>query len=180
MGSAPSEPSGRYRSLVLVGFMAAGKTAVGRHLEQLTGWRVVDVDAEIEKGAGETVAELFRSRGESWFRREEDRVVREALDLRGVVLVPGGGWAAAPGRVEALANDVLTVWLVVSAEEAVARASREGETRPLLAGAEPALDKARVLLNAREPFYRRAAVHLDTEGRTPLEVAELISEFLRR
>jgi len=180
MESGRSEIPGGYGAVVLVGFMAAGKTAVGRALARRTGWRLVDVDAEIVARAGAGVSEIFRTRGESWFRGEEERLTREALDLEGVVVVPGGGWAAAAGRLDGLPGHVLSVWLRVSPEAAVARAAEDGDTRPLLRGPEPTLDRARRLLAAREPFYRKAALHLDTEGRVPLEVADEISETLRR
>lgn len=177
MGNAPSE---RHTAVILVGFMAAGKTAVGREVARRTGWRLVDVDAEVEARTGATVPELFATRGEAWFRQAEDDLTREALDRREVVVVPGGGWAAIPGRLEGLPSGVLSVWLRVSPETAVARAAVEGDTRPLLRGPEPPLDRARALLADREPHYARAGLHLDTEGRLPLEVADQILEILRR
>lgn len=180
MESGPSDMHEGYAAVLLVGFMAAGKTAVGRALARRTGWRLVDVDSEIVARTGADVSELFRTRGEIWFREEEERLTREALDLTGVVVVPGGGWAAAAGRMEGLSPRVLSVWLRVSPETAVERAANQGETRPLLAGPEPVLEKARRLLALREPSYRRAALHLDTEGRVPLELADEISEILRR
>jgi len=177
MGNAPSE---LHTAVLLVGFMAAGKTAVGKELARRTGWRLVDVDAEVEVLAGAPVAEVFATRGEAWFRREEERLTREALDRSGVVVVPGGGWAGVPGRLEGLPPRILSVWLRVSAEAAVARAAGDGDTRPLLTGPEPPLDRARALLAAREPHYAGAALHLDTEGRLPVEVADHILEILRR
>lgn len=177
MGNAPADG---YAAVLLVGFMAAGKTAVGRELARRTGWRLVDVDEALESWAGASVAELFAARGEAWFRQEEDRLTREALDLREVVVVPGGGWAAVPGRLGDLPARVLSVWLRVSPEAAVERAELEGDTRPLLRGPEPPLDRARALLAAREPHYAGAALHLDTEGRVPLEVADQILDYLRR
>ncbi|MDT8341019.1 MAG: shikimate kinase, partial [Longimicrobiales bacterium] len=111
--------------------------------------------------------------------READ-LVRSALDLPGAVVVPGGGWGAVPGRLGALPRGVLSVWLRVSPEAALERAAGQGDTRPLLRGPGPALERARELLSARLPAYRAAALHLDTEGRLPLEIADEISEILRR
>lgn len=177
MGNGPSDgPS----SVLLVGFMASGKTAVGKEIARLSGWRVVDVDRDIETEAGASISDLFATRGEAWFRREEDRRTRRALDLQGVVVVPGGGWATFPGRMESLPPHVASIWLQVSPETALERARRDGDSRPLLRGSERSLEDARKLLASREPFYRLAALHLDTEGHEPLELAGEIVEFLRR
>lgn len=167
-------------TVLLVGFMAAGKTALGRALAERTGWTLMDVDRDIEAAYGCSVAQLFEDFGEPWFRSEEDRRTLEALDLTGTIVVPGGGWAALPGRMERLPAHVRTVWLRVTAESAVLRASKEGDTRPLLGAGPTALDAARRLLAEREPYYRLADLHLDTEGRLPLELAGEILEFLRR
>lgn len=172
--------AGATLSVLLVGFMASGKTAVGAELARISGMPRVEVDREIESAAGATVSEIFRDRGEAWFRREEDRRTRRALDQRGVVVVPGGGWAAAHGRMESLPAHVVSVWLRVTPETAVVRAARDGATRPLLEEGEGRLDRVRELMEHREPFYRLATLHLDTEGRKPLELAGEILEHLRR
>lgn len=160
--------------------MASGKTAVGEALGGATGWPVVDVDAEIEAEVGDSVAGIFRTRGEAWFREAEARVTEEALACRGVVVVPGGGWATRTGRLASVPEHVLSVWLRVTAEEAVERARADGPVRPLLHEAEDPLEAARRLIRDREPYYRKAELHLDTGGRSPLEVADLILKELRR
>ena len=73
----------------------------------------------------------------------------------------------------------MSVWLRISAEEAVRRAARRPGTRPLLAGAEDPLRRARELLAEREPLYAEAELHLDTGSATPLEVADQILIHLR-
>lgn len=167
-------------SVLLVGFMASGKSTVGRLLAQRTGWRLVDVDGEIEARTGTPIAQLFRERGEEWFREEEAQVTRRALDLPGAVVVPGGGWAAREGRLQELPPYVLSVWLKVPAAEVVRRASGEPGKRPLLEGVGAPEAAVARLLRQREPGYARAALHLDTEGRSPLELADEILEHLRR
>lgn len=149
-------------------------------MARISGRGLVDVDRDIETETGASISELFATRGEAWFRREEDRRTRRALDLQGVVVVPGGGWAAVPGRMDHLPPHVVSVWLQVRPEAALERARREGDTRPLLSGSAHALENARGLLASREPYYRLAALHLDTEGHEPLELAGEIVEYLRR
>lgn len=161
-----------------MGFMASGKSTVGKLLADRLGWPLVDVDAEIVSRFGAGIPELFETRGEAWFRRVEGEVVRSSVDLDGFVVVPGGGWASASRGLQALAEDVLSVWLQVSADSAVRRAAEQGPGRPLLDEADDPLQRSRDLLAERTPVYRSATLHLDTEGRSPVEVADQIIGYL--
>ena len=158
--------------------MAAGKTETGAALARLLGWTHVDLDREIERRAGLTVAQLFASQGEARFRELEAQATRDVAACPRVVLSPGGGWITRAENLEALGPGTLTVWLQVSPEEAVRRASATPGERPLLAGADP-LAAARRLLEERAPLYARAGVHVSTEGRTPAEVARIIEREMR-
>jgi shikimate kinase len=161
--------------VVLVGFMGSGKTTVGRLLAHRLGWSFVDLDDEVEAAAGSTVEELFRDRGEAAFRELEAAAGTAALAREHTVLAPGGGWSLAPGRLEALPAGSLSVWLKVSPETAVRRATTMGRVRPLLAGADP-IDRARALIAEREPVYARAQLHLDAERSTPAALARAIAD----
>jgi shikimate kinase len=161
--------------LVLVGFMASGKSTVGRELARRLGWRFVDLDDRVEALACATVPEIFRRWGEERFRDLEGQAGREALLEEHVVLATGGGWPTAPGRMDGVPEDVLTIWLRVSPEDAVERAGRDDVTRPLLEVADPA-DRARRLLDERRDAYAKARVHVETGGRTPETVIEQILE----
>lgn len=154
--------------------MAAGKTEVAGVLSRELGWPAFDVDALVEEEAGATVAELFAERGEGWFREREAERTSELLSRRGVIVAPGGGWAAGEERLVAVPEHVLSVWLQVSADEAVARARRAPGERPLMA------DRVRMaaLLDEREPYYRQAELHLDTQAISPKEVARRIIDHL--
>lgn len=165
--------------LVLVGFMAAGKSTVGRRLAESLGWAFHDLDEVVESVEGRSVAAIFAESGESYFREVESRVTHEFLARDGVVLATGGGWAAAaPGRVEGVPEGTVTVWLRVSAAEAVRRATGEGE-RPLLDRAESTADAA-ALLRQRVSRYAAADFDVDTEGRTAEDVSAQIMARLAR
>jgi len=166
------------RRIVLVGFMGCGKTTVGRKVAGRLGWRFVDCDAVVAEEAGMSVSRIFRERGEPWFRAREGAVGRRFLERDRVVLGTGGGWPAAEGRLDALPPGTLSVWLRVSAEEAVRRAEREGDTRPLLRGGD-AVALARKLLDERARWYEMAEASIDTVGRTPDEVAARVVELVR-
>jgi shikimate kinase len=162
--------------VLLVGFMGSGKSTVGPLLASLLDWAFLDFDREIERRAGASVATLFRERGEAFFRALEAQVGREALATERTVLASGGGWGAVSGRLAALGDDTLTVWLRVGAETALARSGGLGD-RPLLAGPEP-LSRARELLEERTPRYREAALHLDSERASPEQLASAIVDHL--
>lgn len=159
--------------IVLVGLMAAGKSTVGRLLADRLGWRFIDLDQEIVREAGTTIAEIFRTRGESAFRAMERRLTAALHSVAPAVLAPGGGWITNPGVREALPAGARLVWLRLSPEEAVRRALATGQERPLLAGPDP-LDAARTLLAAREPLYATADLVVDVEGREPADIVQEI------
>lgn len=166
-----------FHTLLLVGFMASGKSSVGRKVAELLDWELVDVDALIEARTGLAVEEIFRDRGEAAFRALEAEVTAEALVAPRRVVVPGGGWAVVPGRMESLGEGVLSVWLKIGAEAAVERAANDGTVRPLLEVPDP-VGRARELLAAREPYYARARLHLDTRDTSPERLARAIVEHL--
>jgi shikimate kinase len=166
------------RTIVLVGFMAAGKSTVGRRLAHALDWRFRDLDDEIERHTGLRVPDIFRARGEAAFRQLERELTDRLLREPQTVVAPGGGWAALPGVMDALPDGVLTIWLRVSAEEAVRRAQAEGRPRPLL-DADDALATAKSLLAARAPAYAMAHAGIDVDDRAPDEVVEAILAMLK-
>jgi len=168
----PRKPGGvEVRTIVLVGFMAAGKTTAGQIVAQRLGWILVDLDAEIEAHAGRTIEALFLDDGEAAFRAIELELTPRMVRSDHAVLATGGGWAAQPGTLDALPPPARSVWLDVAAEEAVRRAAASGTTRPLLETADP-VATAQSLLAARTPFYEQADVRIDVNGRSPQEIAD--------
>ncbi len=157
--------------------MGSGKSAVGRRLARGLEWRFIDMDREVVREAGRSIAAIFRSEGEEGFRAREAAVGERLQRLSGVVISSGGGWACVPGRLESLAPGTLSVWLRVSAGEAWRRLEGSRVRRPLLEVDDP-LGRIRVLLEEREPHYREALWHLDTDGRTARVIAEEIRDRL--
>lgn len=159
--------------------MGAGKTTVGRELAERLGWRFVDLDAEIETAAGMSVREIFAREGEQAFRGREAATAARVLHEDAVVVATGGGWPMNPaGGFSALPAGAFTVWLDVTAEDAVRRAAADGlAARPLLAGPNP-LAEARALLAERRPIYAAATLRVDTGGRSPSETARELARIV--
>ena len=155
--------------LFLVGFMATGKTTVGRILAARLGWQPVDLDEVIVREAGQSVPRIFETEGEAGFRAREARALGEVSRGRKVVVATGGGAACREDNLRAMLDAGRVVALAITPEEAVRRA-RGGAGRPLLAGPDP-VATATALLAARAPFYARAHFSVDTVGRLPQDVA---------
>jgi len=163
------------KRVLLVGFMGSGKTLVGQALARRLGWAFRDFDQEIRFRVGLPIPEIFRQHGEAHFRDMEREVGAGLLGETKVVLASGGGWPADVGRMDDLPPGTFSVWLKVTAEEAVRRVREEGPTRPLLAVSDP-LARARNLLSEREPYYRKASWALDSQAGDPEELARRIEE----
>lgn len=161
--------------VVLIGFMAAGKTTIGRLLAQRLGWDFIDLDEEIERRTGLTIPEIFELHGVAEFRRLERILTEELAGLEHVVLAPGGGWVTQPDLLDLFGPETLIVWLRISPEAAVQRAMRTITHRPLLANAPDPVEKARLLIQEREPLYSLADACVDVEGRA---IEDVTSEII--
>lgn len=162
--------------IVLVGLSGAGKTVVGRLLAGRLDWAFVDLDEEVERVAGRSIAAVFAGQGQSHFRDLEERVTRSAAVDSRTVVSTGGGWMARP-ELREIWPDAVRVWLRVEPGSAAARLARERSTRPLLAGPDPEAE-LRLLLADRLPAYRLAEIAVRTDGLAPGAVAEAILEEL--
>ncbi len=153
--------------------MGTGKSTVGKLLAQRLNRPFVDLDRQIGKEAGRSVAEIFAKDGEPAFRAMERRAVRKVSQLRSHVIATGGGVMCDEGNVEALKASGLLVCLTASPEVILQRTGPKVGARPLLAGGDP---KQRIeqLLALRAPYYAQADMTLDTTGRSPEQVAEEI------
>jgi shikimate kinase len=155
--------------VVLVGFMASGKSTVGPIVARLLGWRFQDMDALLEERMGMTIAEAFRARGEEWFRAQEAALARELAGGRDVVIAAGGGAFAQEETRAALQRDAVTVWLRCGLETVMGRVSADG-SRPL------ARDRATIqqLFDQRVPLYQLADRHVDASVGPPDAVARAV------
>jgi shikimate kinase len=144
------------RPIVLVGMMGAGKTTVGRRLASRIGRHFVDSDEEVEKAAGMSIEEIFKTRGETEFRAGESKVIARLLKEQGVVLGTGGG-AFMNAETRALVKEAaVSVWIKADFELLFARVSRRSN-RPLLKTANPR-ETLQKLIDARYPTYAEADV----------------------
>jgi shikimate kinase len=163
-------------NVILIGFMGAGKSSVGRVLARRLGRCLVETDDMITAREGRSIPAIFAAEGETYFRAAEDEVVRLLALKCGEVIATGGGLPCRDGRLEALRALGSVVWLSGDFDALLDRALRGGE-RPMLAG--KTRDEILRLYRSREPFYRQADVVVDTTSRTPDQVAAQVAAALR-
>jgi shikimate kinase len=149
-----------HRTIVLVGLMGAGKTKIGRRLAVRLNLPFFDSDNEIETAAGETIAEIFRNRGEAVFRDGERRVIARLLGQSAHVLATGGGAFMDPATRALIARRGVSVWLRADLDVLLARVSRRNN-RPLLQRSEPRAVLAD-LIERRHPIYAEADIVVDS------------------
>jgi shikimate kinase len=143
------------RSIVLVGMMGVGKSSIGRRLAARLGVPFVDADAEIEKAAGMSIADIFARHGEVDFRSGEARVIARLLDGGPQVLATGGGAVMNADTRTAIKVKGVSIWLSAEFEVLMRRINKRKNDRPLLQTADPAAT-LRELLVARVPVYAQA------------------------
>jgi shikimate kinase len=166
------------KTVVLVGMMGAGKTAVGTALARLLGVPFRDSDEAIVEAAQRSIAEIFARDGEPFFRARESEVIARLVSGPPCVLSTGGGAFLAERNRAIIAQSGVSVWLRVDLDLLWQRV-RHKNTRPLLRTANPR-ETLRNLYEARVPFYAEADLAVDSAPDLSIEdMALRVSEALR-
>lgn len=163
------------KNIVLTGFMGTGKSAVGRELAGRLGMRLVEIDEEIEKAEGITISEIFSRYGEAYFRDRETEMVKRFSGERGVVISTGGGVVLREENMNALRGNGIIVCLTATIDTILGRTGRSGD-RPLL-NVGDLRKKIEELLEFRRPYYEKADIIIETDSRSPYEIA---GEIIRK
>lgn len=158
--------------IYLVGFMTAGKTTVGRALAARLSWQAFDLDTEIEAQEHQTVAEIFASKGEAYFRTSERNTLLRLLPERHAVVATGGGTFVDPANRAAILADGCSIWLDLTFKAVVARLPTDGR-RPLAANRE----QMEALYYARRSCYELCHVRIDA---TAMPVEAIVEQILDR
>jgi shikimate kinase len=164
--------------LILVGLPGAGKSTAGRAVAEQLKRPFLDFDAEIERRQGMSIAEIFGSQGEPYFRQLEVKLSEELRTVGNMVLSPGGGWISNPGCLAMLRPPGTLVYLKVKPELALARMGMDASQRPLLQRRDP-LGELRRLLEAREALYMQADHTISTDRMTLQQVIDRIVALAR-
>lgn len=157
-------------NIVLTGFMGTGKTVVGKLLAEKLSYQYIDTDESIEKDTGLKISEIFKNKGESYFREAESKVIILVSMLDKAVIATGGGVPLNKDNMKELEKTGKIVCLRAKPETIYERLKGDS-TRPLLKKPDPMLE-IKELLQSREKYYKRCWLVIDTDTLKPEEITE--------
>jgi XRE family transcriptional regulator, aerobic/anaerobic benzoate catabolism transcriptional regulator len=174
----PDTTSARAHRIALVGLRGAGKTTLGQHLARELKVAFFELDREIERIAGVSLAHILEMYGQQAYRRYELQALQELLRAHPqFVVATGGSLVSESGTYEVLLRSCFTIWVRTTPEQHMARVIAQGDQRPM-AGSTQAMDDLRRILQEREPLYARADLTVDTTGtRAEHSVSEVLASL---
>ena len=164
-------------NVALIGFMGAGKTAVGKALAKKLNRKFVELDSLIERNARKSIPEIFQQDGEIAFRELEIEATKQIAKEGNLVIACGGGLVLNKINIDRLRGESIIVYLTASPRVILKRVSSEEGQRPLLEVDNPTLT-IRELLRFRKPFYERAAdITINT---SKLDIDAVVEQIINR
>lgn len=162
------------KNLILIGFMGAGKTTVGKALAKETGMQFVDTDERIEREQGKKISDIFSEYGEAYFRDLETKLLEDMqTDTTQSIISVGGGMPIRRENQELLRKLGCVCYLCASKETILTRVNNDG-SRPMLNG-ENLEKKVEALMQSREKIYQQAAhLEIPTDAHSVSEVVQMI------
>ena len=162
--------------IALIGLRGAGKSTVGPLLAKQLKTEFVELDKWVEEAADMSLAEIFATHGEEYYRAlQREAVLRLFARSGGCVVVPGGSVVTDPESWELIKRRCFTIWLHATPEEFMKRMRRQGDTRPMQ-GRPSAMDELRALLVRREPLYAESHLVIKTTHKSPSQVVTQIAK----
>ncbi len=163
-------------NIFLIGFMGSGKTSVGWRLSQRLGYYFLDMDQQIEKEERCKISQLFKEKGESFFRQLETQLLSRLVSLQNTVVSTGGGIVTTEGNLEIMKRIGKVVYLKLS-PEAVYQRLKYDTSRPLLQ-TENVEEQIRALLEKRESLYAQANSIVGVQDRSVNQITSQIIHSL--
>ncbi len=150
------------KSIVLIGLMGSGKSAIGKMLSERMGVSLSDTDKIIEKEVGKTIYEIFNDQGEKYFRQLEEKVVGRVLDETAHIISTGGGSILSSKTRHAIKSKSFSIWVQCNVD-IISKRILHQEKRPLLKS-KSIVDTLIKKNNERIKFYRQADSHIVNES----------------
>ena len=170
-----SDAEARSHRIALIGLRGAGKSTLGAALAARLGVPFIELDREIERESGISLATIFDLYGQTGFRRMEQRCLDRIIEEhRRFVLATGGSIVSEPATFERLLASCYTVWLKAAPAEHMQRVVAQGDMRPMAGNRESMADLQRIL-TGREPLYRRADAEVETSGKSVQDALEALA-----
>jgi XRE family aerobic/anaerobic benzoate catabolism transcriptional regulator len=156
----------RRQRIALIGLRGAGKSTLGARLAAKLAIPFIELDREVERLAGMSLASLFDLYGQSAFRRYERRALESVIETHDrAVIATGGSLVSEPATFDLLLAACFTVWLTARPEEHMSRVMAQGDLRPMADNTE-AMEDLRRILDGRAALYSKADVMVETAGKS--------------
>jgi shikimate kinase len=169
--------------VILTGYRATGKSSIGKILADMLGYGFIDMDQAIEKRQGETITEMVSRGGWDLFRRKEEDMLLELARSRNKVIASGGGSVLHENAWTKLRKNALVVWLTADIKTICQRLAADNDMedqRPPLTEM-GTMNEIAMVLSERQPLYKKSSdLTINTEGKNPEEVAEIILAEMQR
>lgn len=164
-------------NIVLIGFMATGKTTIGKELSNTLDRKLIDTDKRIEEKAGMTIGEIFEKHGEKHFRALENQVIKEVSGLEKLIISCGGGVALDPENIKNLGQKGKIV-LLEADPKTIRNRIKNNKNRPLL-NEKNSIENIKKIMDQRKDLYLQAAdIIIDTRTKSILAIRDEILEEL--
>ena len=166
----------------LLGYMGSGKTHISKNLSQKINFKLIDLDQKISEEHGQSVPEIFKKRGEIYFRKEEKRILEEILTgEENLVLSLGGGTPVYFENMDVINEKSKSFFLRASVNTLTNRILLQKQTRPLISKLEDSEIPEFIAkhLFERNPYYSKAHFTIDTDSKNAVEVSEEITKLLK-
>ena len=157
--------------------MGSGKTLVSKELSNLNNFKIFDLDTEISKQNNSSIAEIFKKKGEIFFRKTEKEVLEKILSTeKNIILSLGGGTPCYYNNIDSINEKTISVFLKTNVKTLAQRLSSEKDKRPLIQNIsnEDLPEFIAKHLFERNPFYNQAKITINTDNLSAREIAEEI------
>ncbi|UKM66375.1 shikimate kinase [Flavobacteriaceae bacterium GSB9] len=171
-------------TIVLIGYMASGKSSIGKKLADKLNYKFIDLDDYIEEKEGMSVSKIFKKKGEVYFRKQEAHYLKKLLKKnKDSVLAVGGGTPCYTGNMELIlgSEHVTSIYLTATLPTLANKLMGKKAKRPLIAHIETLDEMTEFIgkhLFERLPFYGQAEVHVSIDGKTKDEVMDDVLDKL--
>ena len=164
-------------TIVLTGMMGSGKTSVGKELASSLGIKFFDIDKEIEKKLDMKIKDIFKTKGENYFRKIEEKICADLIDGEKKVIALGGGSFLNNKVRQIVLKKSLSVWIDVNIKTLVRRIKLSKNIRPVL-NYEKLEDSIKNILKERAPIYKLAMIRIETSEMNKKKAANEIRKYL--
>lgn len=165
--------------IFFIGFSGSGKTTIGRKIAKRLGFSFYDLDGAIEHESGIKISDIFREKGEEYFRKLESSCLQKVIKNKFTVVSCGGGTPVYNNNMQIMNESGVTVYLKMNPKALCYRLERSKNKRPLLASYEgnELVQQVEAILKKREPFYNQAKIKIDADKLDITELMRLIRNF---